>query len=180
MVTVLGERGYLGAIVKRRWQELGDSDHVVNCIRPDDLIVTMYYRGRGLIQPSTDAIAESTPYAELKRGVETLARGAVIIRAGIVDIRQDYPTAYRNWLCNPLTPLEWADFAWEHRDEPGLHITGREPLSRYNVAVMVADVFDRPMPKSDWADSHNDRVQAVGDFPPLHDALLEFREWLQS
>jgi hypothetical protein len=178
MVTVLGERGMLGSVVKRRWVERGDTDHVVNCIRPDSYFVTIGLCGHRLIQPSTDAIAEDTEYAMRKRVIEAAAAGSVIIRTGIVDIRQDYPVAYRNWTCNPLTPLEWADFAWEHRDEPGLHITGRETVTRYDVARLVAEIWDRPKPIAAMAEAPSGRVQPAGDFPPLADALREFHAWL--
>jgi uncharacterized protein YbjT (DUF2867 family) len=179
MVTVLGERGMLGSVVARRWVERGDTDHVVNCIRPDDLnlISKLSQTGR-LIQPSTDAIAEDSEYARTKRAAEAVAIGAVVIRAGIVDIRQHYPVVYRNWMCNPLTPLEWADFAWEHRDEPGLHVTGRETVTRYDVAKLVAEIWDRPKPVAAMAEAPSGRVQSAGDFPPLADALREFHAWL--
>jgi hypothetical protein len=180
MVTVLGENGYLGSVVKRRWLERGDTDHIVNCIRPDDVEVTGRHNGSLFIQPSTDAIHERSAYANVKRWIEDLATESVIIRAGIVDTRQEYPVAYWNWRCNPLTPLEWADYAYDHRDEPGLHSIGRESLTRYNVAAAVAVVFDRPYPRPGWADEPLDRTQRIGDFPPLYRALIEYREWLRS
>lgn len=197
MVTVLGENGYLGAVVKRRWLELGDSDHVINCIRPDDLLLSERLAEDGrLIQPSTDAIAEGSSYARTKRILERIP-GAVIIRAGIVDIRHDLTTAYLNWRCNPLTPLEWADFAWSVRDRPGLHITGREGVSRYELAALVAELWERPAPARGWAEVPLSRVQSATDpldrvgmpakdwkpgrrWPPLREALIEFREWLRS
>lgn len=187
MVTVLGERGYLGSVVKRRWLELGDSDHIVNCVRPDNYFLTLGLAGHGLIQPSTDAILEDTEYARQKRIIEKAANGAVIIRAGIVDIRQDYPTAYLNWRCNPLTPLEWAEVAWGLRDSPGLHTAGREILSRYQVAALVAKVFKGKTPyppnwpAEDWAEVPLDRTQPdTTRWPPLKEALERYRDWLQS
>ena len=64
----------------------------------------------GHVQEPTDAIAEPTPYARTKRIIEQ-APATVIIRAGLVDIHRQPSVGYRNWLCNPLTPLEWADYA---------------------------------------------------------------------
>ncbi len=179
MVTVYGHNGYLGAVVLRRWAELGLSDepYIVNCVRPDDEHLSEILAAEGgLIQPSTDAIAEDTDYARTKRHLETLP-DTVVIRAGIVDIRNQPTIAYRNWLCNPLTPLEWADYAASVRAEPGIHAIGREPLTRFAVARTVADVFDRPPPVAAVGEPL-DRVQPIGDFPPLRDALIEFREWL--
>lgn len=179
MVTVLGERGMLGSVVKRRWLELGDSDHVINCIRPDDILLSERLAEQGkLIQPSTDAIAEDTDYARTKRIIERIPR-TVIIRAGLVDITRQPSIAYRNWSCNPLTPLEWADLAWEVRDRPGLHIAGREPVSRFQVADLVAFLWDLPRPVPAWDDEPRDRVQPSRAFrPPLADALMEYRAWL--
>lgn len=180
-MIVLGEHGYLGSVVKRRWAERGDpGDYIVNCIRPDDILRSERLAETGrLIQPSTDAIAEDSDYARTKRILERLP-GAVVIRAGIVDIRQDYGIAYRNWLCNPLTPLEWADLAYDLRDRPGLHVTGRERLTRYEVVRSVAEVWDRPAPVAAWAEATLSRIQTPGDWPPLRDALVEFAAWLQS
>lgn len=182
MVTVVGENGYLGSVVKRRWDELGiTGDYTVNCIAPDDIDLTWRLAERGgLIQPSTDAIDEDTSYARTKRIVER-APGAVIIRTGIVDIYRQRHVAYRNWTCNPLTPLEWADLAAEMRDRPGVHAQGREPVSRFEVHRLVAEVFDLPAPIPAEADKPLDRLQPRNDLlPPLREALVEFREWLQS
>lgn len=176
MVTVLGHHGMLGSVVARRWSELGDSDHVINCIRPDDLLLS--YRLSRLIQPSTDAIAEDTDYAATKRQLERIA-GAVTIRSGLVDITRQPTIAYRNWLCNPLTPLEWADLAWQHRDEPGVHVEGRETVSRYDVATLVAELWGRPMPIPAQAPEPLSRVQPGGRWPPLRDALIAYRDWLR-
>jgi hypothetical protein len=188
MVTfgVLGERGYLGAVVKRRWAELGatwdavDPDYIVYAIRPDDLALAFRLAETGpLVLPSTDAIFEDTDYASGKRALEKVP-GAVVIRAGIVDTRHRLGVAYRNWWCSPLTPLEWADLAWERKDQPGLHMAGRETLTRYEVERTVAEVFDRPAPIAAWADDRNVRAINSGDYPPLRDALVEFAEWLRS
>lgn len=180
MVTVYGHNGYLGSVVTRRWAEIGlaDGPHTINCTFPDDLaLVDLLARDGHLIQPSTDAIAEDTDYARNKRYIENVP-DAVVIRAGIVDIRHQPSVAYRNWTCNPLTPLEWADFAADVRDQPAVHPIGRETLSRYEVTRLVAEVFDLPAPVPAYADEPLDRVQEQGDFPPLRDALIEFRDWL--
>ena len=173
-MIVLGERGYLGSVVKRRWTELGGGPYTVNCIRPDDRA----FIGPGVIVPSTDAIDEDTDYAAEKRWIESVP-GIIAIRAGIVDIRHTYPIAYQNWYCNPLTPLEWADLAWELRDTPGVHPAGRETLTRWEVARAVAEVFDRPYPAPAAAMFAKGRVMPVDrERPPLIEALREFREWL--
>jgi dTDP-4-dehydrorhamnose reductase len=180
MVTVLGHRGMLGSVVARRWIELGASgDYTVNCIRPDDftLTVTTATKTR-LIQPSTDAIAEPGAYAETKRAIERLP-GIVVIRSGLVDITRQPPVAYTNWWCNPLTPLEWADLAWERRDAPGIHIAGREPVTRYEVAVAVANTFGGPLPVGAEADRPGSRIQAPDRArPSLAEALAAYRDWL--
>lgn len=185
---VIGERGYLGSAVKRRWQELGatwdaiDPEYVINCVRPDDLALTARLAETGnLICPSTDAIAEDTDYARGKRAVERTP-GAVIIRAGIVDVRQDYPVAYRNWRCNPVTPLEWADLSWDLRDRPGLHLAGREAVSRHLVASLVAYFWERAQPTPGWADIPLSRLVEDGEreWNTLAEALAEYREWLRS
>lgn len=197
MVTVLGEFGYLGYVVKRRWLELGDSDHVINCIRPDDILLSeRLSETERVIQPSTDAIVEDSDYARTKRILERNP-AAVTIRTGIVDVRHQYPVAYGNWLCNPLTPLEWADFAWSVRDRPGLHVTGREELTRYDVESLVAEVWERPQPERGWAEVPRIRLMSTSDprnevgmptpgwkprsrYPPLREALIQFRAWLRS
>lgn len=186
MVTfgVLGERGYLGSVVKRRWLELGatwdpiDPDYVVYAIRPDDLVLAERLAETGpTILPSTDAIFEDSEYAATKRLLERIP--GVVIRAGIVDTRHAYGVAYRNWWCSPLTPLEWADLAWDVRDRPGLHIAGRERLTRYEVERSVAEVWDRCEPVPAFGEPL-DRTLVGGDWPPLRDALVEFREWTRS
>lgn len=192
MVTfsVLGAAGYLGNVVTRRWIELGASprltgepaDYVVNCVRPDDFLLSERIAETArLIQPSSDAINEDTDYARGKRILERIP-GAVIIRAGLVDIRRQPSIAYRNWRCNPLTPLEWADLAWDVKDRPGLHTAGRESLSRYQVADLVAELWDLPAPVPSWADVPLSRLvdNERAEWPPLRDALGEFREWSRS
>lgn len=176
MVTVLGHRGMLGSVVQRRWLELGDTDHIVNCIRPDDLAVSRAFRG--IIQPSTDAIAEDTEYAATKRELEAI-EGAVTIRSGIVDITRQPTIAYTDWWCNPLTPLEWADLAWEMRDTPGLHVAGRQyPASRWMVVDSVAMVFGKPRPETAKG-GYLSRIQVHDrDRPSLWDALVAYRDWL--
>lgn len=176
---VYGHNGYLGSVVARRWTELGiDGPYNVNCIRPDDEHLSeILDREGGLIQPSTDAIAEDSDYARTKRYLETFP-SAVTIRAGIVDIRNQPTVAYRNWLCNPLTPLEWADYAATKRDQPGVYAIGRETVSRLEVAELVAEVFDLPRPTPAVSDWPSNRVQPRGDFPPLRDALIAYRRWL--
>jgi hypothetical protein len=189
MVTahVLGERGMLGSVVRRRWAELGaemttaaDAEYVINCIRPDDLVLSERLSETScLIQPSTDAIAEDSNYAVTKRLLERIP--AVTIRSGLVDIKRQPVRGYRNWLCNPLTPLEWADLAWDLRDRPGVHVAGREPVSRHLVASLVGYLWEMPQPVPDWADAPLSRVQPQDqEWPPLAEALMEYRAWLQS
>lgn len=177
MVTVLGSRGMLGSVVARRWAELGDGDFIVNCIRPDNLLLTFWMAERfRLIQPSTDAIAEDSDYSLGKRIIERAP--AVIIRSGIVDITRQPPVAYRDWVSNPLTPLEWADLAWEVRDQPGVHIEGREPVSRYEIGMLVAELWDRPAPSGEDGPYPLSRVQPGSRrWPPLREALIAYREW---
>jgi hypothetical protein len=185
--AVLGYRGYLGSVVARRWAELGvemvhpdKADVVVLAVRPDNLLLAEALAAQGpLVVPSTDAIAEDTDYARTKRILERTP-GAVIIRAGIVDIRPErQPSiAYRNWSLNPLTPLEWADAAFLLRDRPGLHTLGREPVSRFQVTDTVARIWDYPAPVPSWAEVPLSRVQeSRAQYPPLAEALTEFREW---
>lgn len=184
--AVLGHRGMLGSVVARRWRELGadivtpaDAEYVVNCIRPDDLLLSeRLAESSRLIQPSTDAIGEDSDYAVGKRILERLP--AVTIRAGIVDVRHAYPVAYRDWRCNPITPLEWADLAWDLRDRPGVHVAGREPMSRYAALSIAASAFGLPQPAAAYSDSPRDRVMAdeARSWPRLEDALAEYREWL--
>lgn len=179
MTTVLGHRGYLGAVVARRWAEIGETGDYVVCTFDDlDLIRRLARSGPGVIVPSTDAIAEDTPYAARKRAIEAIP-GIVVIRSGIVDTRKRYAAAYTNWYCNPLTPLEWANLAWEKRDQPGVHIAGREPTSRYRVARLVNSVWGGLPPEPVLADHRSDRRQpADGERPPVGVGLLQYRDWL--
>jgi hypothetical protein len=186
-VAVIGERGMLGSVVRRRWRELGaeivtaNADYIVNCIRPDDLLFSQRLaEASQLIQPSTDAIAEDTDYAVGKRILEQIP-GVVTIRCGLVDVERQPVAAHRNWSCNPLTPLEWADLAWDLRDRPGVHVAGREPVSRHLVASLVGYLWEMPQPVPDWADAPLSRVQPQDqEWPPLAEALMEYRAWLQS
>lgn len=183
MTTVLGHRGYLGAVVKRRWAELGaEGDYQIVTFDDLNVIWRLAQGGPGVVVPSTDAIAEDTKYAQRKRYIEAMAadEGLVVIRAGIIDIRPErqHAEAYCRWECNPLTPLEWADLAWEKRDQPGVHVAGREPLTRYAVASAVSQVFGTPQPRKRCGRSLN-RVQAQDrERPDIVTALREFKEWL--
>ena len=188
--AIIGYRGMLGSVVARRWQELGvevigigrggelpGTNYVVNCIRPDNLDLSRALTDYRLIQPSTDAIAEPTYYAEGKRALEKL--DAITLRSGLVDITRQPASAYLNWWCNPLTPLEWADMAWELRDGPGVHPLGRERVSRYQVAVMVSEVFGTERPTEAAAEEPLDRVVPCRRrFPVLRVALEEYERWL--
>jgi len=176
MTTVLGHRGYLGSIVKRRWEQMGwDGDYVIVTFDDLPLIRRLAKSGAGVIVPSTDAITERTAYAARKREIESID-GLVVIRAGIVDIRKSHEFAYCRWECNPLTPLEWADLAWEKRDQPGIHVAGREPLTRYAVASAVSQVFGTPKPKRRCG-AYLDRTQSQDrDRPDIVTALTEWRD----
>ena len=176
MVTVLGSRGMLGSVVARRWAELGDSSHVINCIRPDNILLTFWLaENMRLIQPSSDAIAEDSDYALGKRIIERAP--AVIIRSGIVDITRLPAVAFTNWWSNPLTPLEWADLAWKYRDQPGVHIEGREAVTRYQIGMLVAEVWGLPEPTA-VEGPYLSRVQPGTDWAPLREGLIAYREWL--
>lgn len=180
MVTVIGARGMLGSVVLRRWRELGDSDHVIDCHRSESPLAdaTRSLAWKAHVVPSTDAIREAGEYAGSKRLIEQWHRGAVI-RAGIVDLRKSYTHA--NWSLNPLTPLEWADLAWEVRDQPGLHIDGREPITRYELGLLISEVFGAPRPERTWAEVPLSRVQIHGrERPPMRDALIAYRDWLEA
>jgi hypothetical protein len=182
-VTVLGHRGMLGSIVERRWREQGwDGDYVVNCL-PDDLNLIDRLASRpGLIQPSSDAAGEDTPYGRTKLLIELRhGRRASIIRSGIVDILRQPDVAFVNWWCNPLTPLEWADLAWERRRDVGIHVAGRLPMTRWEVCQAVAEVFGMEPPEQGAASTPLDRIQHPDRRrPPLRDALIEYRDWLAA
>jgi hypothetical protein len=159
-------------------------DLTVNCIRSDDwremvdlpAYLSMSTRGQ-VISPSTDAIRETTEYARMKREAETNL--AITIRCGIVDVEHQPETAYTNWYCNPLTPLEWAAFAWRLREaKPGVYQAGREPLSRYDVARTVAQIWHRPEPTPALGEPSDRVLSSRWTFQPLDEALGEFRAWL--
>lgn len=184
-VRVLGNRGMLGRVVEERWRQLGatvvydgTAHYTVNCIRPDDLAVTGSVL-HGLISPSTDAIGEDSDYARTKREVEAV--GGVVLRCGIVDVDRQPTHAYINWRCNPLTPLEWANEAWDRKDQPGIHALGREVVSRFDVADDVALLWDRPRPWAMLGDTSSDRVMVDPiRRPKLHDALRLYKDWLND
>jgi hypothetical protein len=185
MVTVLGHRGYLGAVVARRWREQGwdsyrfdsSGDYVICTFDDLPLIRRLAQSGPGAIVPSTDAIAEDTAYAARKRELEDIP-GIVVIRSGIVDTRK--ANTHYDWLCNPLTPLEWADLAWEVKDQPGVHVAGRETTTRFDVgwAIAAAGLGPAPEPTKGGA---SDRCQiADRDRPSIDEALQEYASWLRA
>jgi hypothetical protein len=189
MVTyhVLGHRGMLGSVVTRRWAEHGaewapipTADHIVNCVSPDSWTVLDMLPKARVIQPSTDAINEDTPYATTKREVESIVvnNGGLVIRSGLVDPRKHHPLAYANWFVNPLTPLEWADLAWELRDRSGLYVDGRESMNRWRLGVTVAEVFGLERPHAAMATTSRIRIlPSCRDWPPLAEALAAWRDW---
>jgi hypothetical protein len=190
MVTyhVLGHRGMLGSVVTRRWAEHGaewtpvpTADHIVNCVYPDSWkLLEMLPKDR-VIQPSTDAINEDTPYACTKREVEriVLNAGGLVIRSGLVDLRKQPTLAYINWFGNPLTPLEWADLAWELRERSGLYADGREPRTRYGLASEIATEWGLEQPHTAMAHLSNIRILPPSrEWPKLHEALRAYHEWL--
>jgi hypothetical protein len=194
-VAVLGHRGMLGSVVARRWAELGanvvtsslrypeladwavGADIIVNCMAGTVIPANLH---GWVIQPSTDAINELTPYAEAKRAADSLA--SVVVRSGIVDVTRQPARAYVNWFLNPLTPLEWADLAWQMREAPGFHTDGRETLTRYDVACAVAQVFGGRKPKQAWDDQPRARVMRTHSpwRPALTTALRTYRDWIQE
>lgn len=176
MVTVLGHRGYLGAVVARRWAELGETGDYVICTFDDLALVRRLAKsGPGVIVPSTDAIAEDTAYAATKREIEAIP-GIVVIRAGIVDTRKRSDLI--NMWCNPLTPLEWADLAYTKRNRPGVHVAGGEVLTRWQIGVDVADVFGGAPPLRVSGPHDLDRVQYPHSERSLIRALVAYRKWL--
>ena len=179
-VRTTDERGPLSLIL---WAS--SHDLTVNCIPPASISLAMLpvllcYNNYRVIQPSTDAINEQTPYAAAKRKGDH--PDAVIIRAGLVDLRAQHEIAYTNWLCNPLTPLEWAQVAWTLRDaKPGVYEYGREPLDRYEVSRMVRQLWHLPPPKPARAPEPNNRVlKSRHNFPTLDVALQEYKAWLDQ
>lgn len=173
-VAVLGHRGMLGSRLvsvlparfhvitfAHRWPdglieavEAARPDWVINCISggvpewqdlPRELGRT--FRGR-LIQPSTDAVWEDTPYAKAKGWAEAgvIETGGHVIRCGIVDpaggllarirksSRFDADTA-PNW--NGITALAWAGVAElvMSGDLEGLIVPGSPPISIHDLAA---------------------------------------------
>ena len=208
-VAVLGHRGMLGSVVARYFAEqgadvqttdlrydgsgclpswAGKHDMTVNCITGGwleyaDLPGFLAMTAQRYIHPSTDAIGEDTAYAAMKRQGEDGTRGrAVIIRAGLVDLRRQHEVAYTNWLCNPVTPLEWARIAWSHRDaQPGVYQYGREPLDRYELSRAVRQLWHLPPPQPAIAPESSDRtLTSLVNLPPIDVALLEYRAWLSE
>lgn len=198
-VAVLGHRGMLGSVVTRwlakngvtvsttemRWPDsagwVEDHDYVIDCIlapsgngeRAHALARTCH-----LIVPSTDAIAEDSDYAADKRLVEQ-APGAVVIRSGIVDLDRQPVQAYVDWLCDPLTPLEWIEEAWAVRNEPGVHLRGRHVVDRWTVAMHVALQWDVGRPFPTEGGRRYRIVVGHGDVW-IGDALREMRAWYRS
>jgi hypothetical protein len=203
-VAVLGHTGMLGSVVARYFAEQGADvattelrwfpvypsrivdwaaghDLTINCIRGelvDNALLPLVLGERcRLIQPSTDAVFEDTPYAIGKRIGERA--NALVIRSGIVDVDRQPDTAYANWLCNPVTPLEWAEQAWRWRYEPpGVRPYGRGVVSRWDVACAVAATFGRKPPKVSVAGEAINRVTEPHNLPQLGEALETFRRWL--
>lgn len=189
---MLGHRGMLGSVVARYFAQQGArvlttdlrfgdemlefaAGHViVNCIRSTDAEIPRELDAIGtLIQPSTDAYREPE-YTHKVRGEH-----GIVSRCGLVDVTRQPTCAFVNWTCNPLTPLEWAEWAWTVR-EPGVHYLGRETVSRFDIASAVADLWGRPQPNGSIAATPRDRTVPPQDRPPLRVALADFREWLLS
>lgn len=151
-----------------------DGDYVVVTFDDLPLIRRLAKSGPGVIVPSTDAIAEDTPYAQTKREIEAI-EGLVVIRSGIVDTRKR--NSRRSWFCNPLTPLEWADLAWEKRDQPGVHVAGRGTCSRATVGAAIRAAFGRK--RYDTRSSFNSRVQSPDrPRPNIFEAVRQYADWL--
>jgi hypothetical protein len=200
-VAVLGHRGMLGSVVAQYMEQQGhevltfderfpgglieavrDADplRVINCIKGGWLenaaLPHILASEFSLIQPSTDAVGEMDEYALSKKAGEA---GAVI-RCGLVDIYNQPRVAYPEWVCNPLTPLEWAKVA-AGMDviDPPLPEHGGYPIDRYSLAVMVADIFGGEPPILGHGEPKS-RVLKVTHHRYIRDALLEYRAWLQS
>jgi hypothetical protein len=130
--------------------------------------------------PSTDAIGEDTEYAMHKRIAEQA--DAIVLRSGIVDITRQPTIAYPEWMLNPLTPLEWAREAFFEVGglgwgRGGIRALGGDPIDRYSLAVMVADIFGGEPPALGHAPAKS-RVLKVTHHRYIRDALLEYRAWL--
>jgi hypothetical protein len=202
-VAVLGHRGMLGSVVAQYLEQQGcevattdlrydgsdelplwaaEHGHVVNCISKGRLEASLsahIVALRGMVvMPSTDAIGEDTEYAMHKRIAEQA--DAIVLRSGIVDITRQPTIAYPEWMLNPLTPLEWAREAFYALQFPsGIRTLGGDPIDRYSLAVMVADIFGGEPPILGHAPAKS-RVLKVTHHRYIRDALLEYRAWLQS
>lgn len=205
-IAVLGHRGMLGSVVARYFTEQGanvlttdmrydgsDSlpywaaraELVVNCIAggPNATALLpghLVRLGCRLIQPSTDAWKEDTLYARLKRLGEPT--WAIVTRCGLIDVERQPTFAFTNWYCNPLTPLEWAFWAWQNRQSAdGLYYLGRERVTRADIARAVHGIFGGVAPVGLDYEESNDRVQPdTTQRLPLNEALKDYAAWLRS
>ena len=201
-VAVVGHRGTLGKVVARRWAERGaaiattdlryqakaddplvtwaaEADLVVNCARGSflvDALLPLHLGERSrLIQPSTDALQEDTPYALAKRIAER-AR-ALIIRTSLIGSDPPPPVGYTTWTWNGITTLAWADFAWAHREETGVLTPASDAISRYDLYCAVAETFGHAPPQP-LATARRDRLlPPTHHLGPIQVQLLELREW---
>lgn len=201
-VAVLGHHGMLGRVVARRFAEKGarimvtdlrhtlalvawarHADLIVNCAyEPGDwetnaVLPVLLGRAGRLIQPSSDAVNEDTPYGAEKRMAET-AHG-VIIRCSVVGSKPPPPYGYTNWTWNGITTLTWANIAWIHRDgTPDTIVPGTEPISRFDLYRTAASVFGYQKPRPKKAKEAVDRVLKV-TWPthPIREQLEELRDW---
>lgn len=201
-VAVVGHRGMLGRVVARRFAEKGarvlttderqtlalvawarHADLIVNCAyEPDSwetnaVLPILLARAGRLIQPSTDAINEDTPYAAEKRMAESAH--AVIIRCSVVGSKPPPEVGYTNWTWNGITTLTWANIAWLHRDGlPELVTPGTEPITRYELYQAVAAVYGYQKPAPEAASEARDRTLAVTwPMHPIREQLEELRDW---
>lgn len=204
-VAVLGHRGMLGSVVARYFTEQGATVHttdlrygealiewcagrlVINCIAGDtwSTLSALPHELAGvatLIQPSTDAYREETDYARLKRQGEP--PNAIVARCGLIDVTKPLRFGYTNWECNPLTPLEWAKWAFQKTADStssGTVQLGRELTTRYAVAANVAALWGYEPPKPVVASRSLDRFMVdTTKRPKLAAALREYRAWLHS
>jgi nucleoside-diphosphate-sugar epimerase len=201
-VAVLGHHGMLGRVVARRFAEKGarimttdqrhtlalvawarHADLIVNCAyEPDSwetnaVLPVLLARAGHLIQPSTDAINEDSDYAAEKRMAETA--NAVVIRCSIVGSKPPPPVAFTNWTWNGITPLTWADVAWEARERPvDVIVPGTAPISRQALYETVADVYGYRRPEAQEAPTAVDRaLEVTWPTPPIREQLLRLRDW---
>lgn len=198
VIAVLGHRGMLGSVVTRylvehgeevattelRWPDSLDwasmADLVIDCIRDEDAVrpELLAHACRKVIIPSTDAWREDSAYARAKRAAERAP--AIVIRSGLVDVGRQPLYAYTDWLCDPLTPLEWATEAWALRDAaPRVYSLGRHVLDRWTLAMHVARLWERDYP-TPVEGGRLDRVVVGSGRSWIGDALTEYRAWLQS